>query len=93
MGPELFGDFFFTVLLFFWISCSVHFPWYFAAFWSWKVPFQRHLQHFEFEPSIFYGICNILVPIAAFYFSFSKEFNILVLELFLEYGILQLGLI
>ena len=57
------------------------------------MPFQRYLQHFEFEPSIFYGICNILVPIAAFYFSFSMEFNILVLELFLEHGILQLGLI
>ena len=40
---------------FFRISCSVMlcpFSMLFAAFWSWKLPFQRHLQVFEFEPLI-----------------------------------------
>ena len=35
--------------LFFWISCSVRIcplSLLFATFWSWKLPFQRYLQHF-----------------------------------------------
>ena len=33
----------------------------FAAFWSWKLPFQRYCNILEFEPLIFHDICNILV--------------------------------
>jgi hypothetical protein len=33
----------------------------FAAFWNWKLLFQRYCNILEFEPLIFYGICNILV--------------------------------
>jgi hypothetical protein len=48
-----------------------------AAFWNWKLPFQRHVATFlEFEPLIFHGICNILV-----------------FELFMSHGILHLGFI
>ena len=34
---------------------------HFAAFWSWKLPFQRYCNILEFEPLIFHDICNILV--------------------------------
>ena len=33
----------------------------FAAFWSWKLPFQRYCDILEFKPLIFRDICNILV--------------------------------
>ena len=33
----------------------------FAAFWSWKLPFQRYCNILEFEPLICHGICSILV--------------------------------
>jgi|OrbCmetagenome_4_1107370.scaffolds.fasta_scaffold390990_1 hypothetical protein len=41
------------------LSCL--FPLLFAAFWSWKLPFERHFATFlEFEPLIVRGICNTL---------------------------------
>ena len=32
-----------------------------AAFWSWKLPFQRYCNILEFEPLIFHGLCSTLV--------------------------------
>ena len=48
---EIFGIIIFPFwsVLFFWISCSVRIcphSLLFATFWSWKLPFQRYLQHF-----------------------------------------------
>ena len=67
MGPELLWELgFFRFLsalgLFFGSPVlSVSLDIILAAFWNWKLPFQRHVATFlEFEPLIFHGICNIV---------------------------------
>ena len=50
--PELFGvSFFFQFCFFDFLFCL--FSLLFAAFWSWKLPFQRYLQHFGVRTSHF----------------------------------------
>ena len=52
---------FFSVLGFFVDLLFCPFSLQFAAFWSYKLPFQRYCNILEFEPLIFHDICNILV--------------------------------
>ena len=51
MGPKLFWELFFPLLFFYVLSCQ--FPLLFAAFWSWKLPFNCMLQHFGVRTSHF----------------------------------------
>ena len=58
IGSEIVLGSFFPVLFFFpWISCSVHVPCSLQDFGGGS----GICRIFEFEPSIFHGICNILV--------------------------------
>ena len=66
-GPELFGEPFFLPFCFFLDFLLCPFSLLFAAFWSWKLPFQRHLQvfvirtsHFPWYLQHFGAICSIL---------------------------------
>jgi hypothetical protein len=60
-GPELFWELCFFRFGFSWDLLFCPFSLQFAAFWSWKLPFQRYCNILEFEPLIFHDICNILV--------------------------------
>ena len=79
----------------------------FAAFWSSKLPFQLSLQYVGVGTFIFHRFCNNLVEFVTFWSGSYRLFaaflssnlmfdgicNILVLELFLLHGSLQLGFI
>ena len=80
----------------------------FAAFWSWKLPFQLSLQHFGVGTS--HVPLNYLILFVTFWswklpfqrylphfwvrtFIFDGVCNILLLELFMKHGSLQVGFI
>ena len=59
-GPELFWELCFFRFGFSWDLLFCPFSLQFAAFWIWKLPFQRYCNILEFEPLIFIHFLSYL---------------------------------
>ena len=80
MGRKLFGDFFFSLGNFFWISGSHHFPCYLQHFGAGNCHFHGMCNGFEFEPlifhCIFHGICNSLQHVLSIFHALCSIFEL-----------------
>ena len=80
MGRKLFGDFFFSLGIFFWISGSHHFPCYLQHFGAGNCHFHGMCNGFEFEPlifhCIFHGICNSLQHVLSIFHALCSIFEL-----------------